>query len=253
MLNIETIVFPVRFYTNPDNRGEFIDYKDAESKGVWFDGAESKIPLDHFIRQHNAVNKGNVHERPYQYSTLMKSVSLNGCTPINGAMLYAEVAARNMFGRDESRGIVNRAVIQDYGEGLKIKKPGEVLSVVGENVITENGAFKIDKDGKAVFNDAVMRNEVNATKTEPFEPCRKGWKTIRNAVIGDSLILGGVIHSAIDNRDEKIKELEEKVSFLTGRLEAVSKAMRSEGEDVVTHAKVLRQMADALVNIWCGE
>lgn len=188
------------------------------------------ITLEYFLAHNARVNPTNDPKKDYYIAKGYdpEPIQLNGCTSMHGALRYAEVAACNMFGRDESRGIVNRAVVHPY----------------------KCDSFKIDKDGKAVFKDAVMRNEVNATKTEPFEPCRKGWETIRNAVIGDSLILGGVIHSAIDNRDEKIKELEEQVSFLTGRLEAVSKAMRSQGEDVVMHAKVLRSMADALVNIW---
>lgn len=248
MLNIETLAFPARFYTNTDKRSEFIDFKDAESKGVWFDGVESNIPLDYFIRQHNAVNKGNVPERPYQYATRMGSVSHSGCVSIGEAMRYSEVTALNMFGRDESRGLVNRAAIHYYGEGLKIKQPGAVLAVVGESIITEDGAFKIDKDGKAVFNDAAMRNEVSATGTNTQEG---DGEAIRKAVIGDSLIMNGIIHAAIDDRDEKIKELEKQVDSLTGQLEEVSKALRSEGvEGVVTHAKVLRQMADALVSLW---
>lgn len=166
------------------------------------------ITLEYFLALNARVNPRNDPEKDYYISEGYgpEPLRLSGCTSIDGALRYAEVASRNMFGRDESRGIVNRAVVHPY----------------------DCGAFKFDKEGKVSFNDA----------------------SIRNAVIGDSLILGGVIHSAIDNRDEKIKELEEEVSFLTGRLEAVSKAMRSEGEDVVMHAKVLRSMADALVNIW---
>lgn len=166
------------------------------------------ITLEYFLTHNARVNPANKPEKDYYISEGYgpEPLRLSGCTSIDGALRYAEVASRNMFGRDESRGIVNRAVVHPY----------------------DCGAFKFDKEGKVSFNDA----------------------SIRNAVIGDSLILGGVIHSAIDSRDEQIKELEEQVSFLTGRLEAVSKAMRSEGEDVVMHAKVLRNMADALVNIW---
>lgn len=166
------------------------------------------ITLEYFLTHNARVNPANNPDKDYYISEGYgpEPLRLSGCTSIDGALRYAEVASRNMFGRDESRGIVNRAVVHPY----------------------DCGAFKFDKEGKVSFNDA----------------------SIRNAVIGDSLILGGVIHSAIDSRDEQIKELEEQVSFLTGRLEAVSKAMRSEGEDVVMHAKVLRNMADALVNIW---
>lgn len=166
------------------------------------------ITIEYFLAHNARVNPTNNPDKDYYISEGYgpEPLRLSGCTSIDGALRYAELTSRNMFGRDESRGIVNRAVVHPYN----------------------CGAFKFDKEGKVSFNDA----------------------SIRNAVIGDSLILGGVIHSAIDSRDEQIKELEEQVSFLTGRLEAMSKAMRSQGEDVVMHAKVLRSMADALVNIW---
>ena len=166
------------------------------------------ITLEYFLAHNARVNPTNNPDKDYYISEGYgpEPLRLSGCTSIDGALRYAELTSRNMFGRDESRGFVNRAVVHPYN----------------------CGAFKFDKEGKVSFNDA----------------------SIRNAVIGDSLILGGVIPSAIDSRDEQIKELEEQVSFLTGRLEDVSKAMRSQGEDVVMHAKVLRSMADALVNIW---
>lgn len=215
MLNIETLAFPARFYTNHDNRGEFIDFKTKDAKGVWFDGVESKIPLDYFIRQHNAVNKGNVPERPYQYATRMGSAI--ACPTIKQALHYAEESAHNMFGRDESRGIVNRAIVHGYGEPQESRiLPGEIK------------AAKISADVFAVRRDGSM--------------------LINNAIIG------GQIHASVFKENDRIKELEEQVDFLTGQLEAVSKALRSEGvEGVVTHAKVLRQMADALVNIWRGQ
>lgn len=214
MLNIETITFPARFYTNPDNRGEFIDFKAADTKGVWHDGLESRIPLDYFIRQHNAVNKGNVPERPYQYATRMGSAI--ACPTIKQAIDYAGEAAHNMFGRDESRGIVNRAIVHGYGE---------------------------------LQESRILAGEIKADKISPyvFSVRRDGSMLINNAIIG------GQIHAAVFKDKDRIKELEEQVAFLTGQLEAVSKAMRSNGENVVTHAKVLRQMADALVNIWRGE
>lgn len=211
MLNIETITFPARFYTNPDNRGEFIDFKAADTKGVWHDGLESRIPLDYFIRQHNAVNKGNVPERPYQYATRMGSAI--ACPTIKQALDYAGETAHNMFGRNESRGIVNRAIVHGYGEPQEsIILPGEIK------------AAKI--------------------KADVFEVRRDGSMLINNAIIGSQ------IHAAVFKEKDRIKELEEQVDFLTGQLEAVSKAMRSNGENVVTHAKVLRQMADALVSLW---
>lgn len=215
MLNIETITFPARFYTNPDNRGEFIDFKAADTKGIWHDGLESRIPLDYFIRQHNAVNKGNVPERPYQYATRLGSALVARPT-IKQALNYSGETACNMFGRNESRGIVNRAIVHGYGEPQESKiLPGEIKAAK-----IKAGAFEVRRDGGMLINNA---------------------------------IIGGQIHAAVFKEKDRIKELEEQVDFLTGQLEAVSKAMRSNGENVVTHAKVLRQMADALVNIWRGE
>lgn len=214
MLNIETITFPARFYTNPDNRGEFIDYKDDNSKGKWFDGGESNIPLDYFICKHNVFNKGNVPERPYQYATRMGSAI--ACPTIKQALDYAGETACNMFGRNESRGIVNRAIVHGYGEPQESKiLPGEIKAAK-----IKAGVFEVRRDGSMLINNA---------------------------------IIGGQIHADVFKEKDRIKELEEQVDFLTGQLEAVSKAMRSNGENVVTHAKVLRQMADALVNIWRGE
>lgn len=214
MLNIETITFPVRFYTNPYNRGEFIDFKAADTKGVWHDGLESSIPLDYFICKHNVFNKGNVPERRFQYATRMGSAI--ACPTIKQALDYAGETAHNMFGRNESRGIVNRAIVHGYGEPQESR---------------------------------ILPGEIKADKIEAgaFEVCRDGSMLINNAIIG------GQIHAAVFKEKDRIKELEEQVDFLTGQLEAVSKAMRSNGENVVTHAKVLRQMADALVNIWRGE
>ena len=215
MLNIETITFPARFYTNPDNRGEFIDFKAADTNGVWHDGLKSRIPLDYFIRQHNAVNKGNVPERPYQYATRLGS-ALVACPAIKQALNYSGETACNMFCRNESRGIVNRAIFHGYGEPQESKiLPGEIKA---DKI--KAGVFEVRRDGSMLINNA---------------------------------IIGGQIHAAVFKEKDRIKELEEQVDFLTGQLEAVSKAMRSNGENVVTHAKVLRQMADALVNIWRGE
>lgn len=212
MLNIETITFPARFYTNPDNRGEFIDFKADDTKGVWHDGLESRIPLDYFIRQHNAVNKGNVPERPYQYATRLGS-ALVACPTIKHALNYSGETACNMFGRNESRGIVNRAIVHGYCEPQESKiLPGEIKAAK-----IKAGVFEVRRDGSMLINNA---------------------------------IIGGQIHAAVFKEKDRIKELEEQIDFLTGQLEAVSKAMRSNGENVVTHAKVLRQMADALVSLW---
>lgn len=236
MLNIETITFPARFYTNPDNRGEFIDFKADDTKGVWHDGLESRIPLDYFIRQHNAVNKGNVPDRPYQYATRMGSAI--ACPTIKQALDYAELTSRNMFGRDESRGIVNRAVVHPY----------------------DCGDFKFDKEGNASFNDASIRNAVigdsiidpfhydNNTEGDDTEPLLK---------YVDCALSDATYESFMREPFSRIAELEKQVAFLTGELQAahakiekVREIMRSEpGYDIEDHARVLRMMADAFAKL----
>lgn len=218
MLNIETITFPARFYTNQYNRGEFIDFKAADTKGVWHDGLESRIPLDYFIRQHNAVNKGNAPERPYQYATRMGSAI--ACPTIKQAIDYAGEAAHNMFGRDESRGIVNRAIVHGYGDPQESR---------------------------------ILAGEIKAAKISPdvFSVRRDGSMLINNAIIGCQ------IHAAVFKEKDRIKELEEQVAFLTGELQAahakiekVREIMHSEpGYDVEDHARVLRMMADAFAKL----
>lgn len=211
MLTIKTIDFPARFYTNPDNRGEFIDYKDANSKGKWFDGVESKLPLDYFILHHNAANEGNVPELPYQYATRMGSDI--ACPTIKQALDYAGDAAHNMFGRNESRGIVNRTIAHGYGEPQESRiLPGEIKAAK-----IKADVFEVRRDGSMLVNDAVIRGEVYAT--------------------------------AFKEKD-RIKELEEQVESLTGQLDAVRKIMRTvPGMSVQDHAKVLRRMTDALLNL----
>lgn len=218
MLTIKTIAFPARFYTNPDNRGEFIDYKDANSKGKWFDGGESNIPLDYFICKHNVFNKGNVPERPYQYATRMGSAI--ACPTIKQALDYAGETAHNMFGRNESRGIVNRAIVYGYGEPQESRiLPGEIIAVK-----IKADEFEILRDGSMLINDAV--------------------------------ISGGVYATTFKEKD-RIKEIEEQVDFLTGELqearatiETVREIMRSEpGYDIRDHARVLRLMADAFAKL----
>lgn len=219
MLNIETLVFPARFYTNPEKRSEFIDYKDAESKGVWFDGVESKIPLDYFIRQHNAINKANRPDKPYQYATLRGSAFLAYPT-IEQALEYAmSTGDDTMSGLFSGGGYAGRSIV-DCMENAVI--PGRKVD-----------SFKIAAD---IF--AIKRN---------------GDLTINDEKVSNAAITRAAIARASSD-SKRVKELEEQVAFLTGQLDAVSKAMRSDNvEDVVTHAKVLRQMADALVNIWRGK
>uniref|UniRef100_UPI001F43FBE0 hypothetical protein n=1 Tax=Escherichia coli TaxID=562 RepID=UPI001F43FBE0 len=50
---------------------------------------------------------------------------------------------------------------------------------------------------------------------------------------------------------DRVKELESELNAAHNTIEKIRGAMRTpEGEDAQTHAKVLRQMADALVSLW---
>lgn len=50
---------------------------------------------------------------------------------------------------------------------------------------------------------------------------------------------------------DRVKELESELNAAHNTIEKIRAAMRTpEGEDAQTHAKVLRQMADALVSLW---
>ena len=155
---------------------------------------ESIQPLSYFLERNARQNPNNEPDKDYYISSGL------GEKP---AISYAEETARNMFGRDESRGIVNFGF---YGGGLiggvKIKSPSEVAAALG--------GF----DKRSVI--------------------------------------------AVPSKEDALRK---EVDRLTGELTAahatiqkVREAMRTRpGDDVQAHAKVLRQMADALVKLWQGE
>lgn len=111
----------------------------------------------------------------------------------------------NMFGRDESRGVVR--------------------------------GFKIGAEKSANFKDGV--------------------KSASDAVSA----LGMLSRSVIVKPDgeiakeallaDRVKELESELNAANNTIEKIRAAMRTpKGDDAQTHAKVLRQMADALVSLW---
>lgn len=181
-------------------------------------------PLSYFLERNARQNPNNEPDKDYYISSGL------GEKPV---IDYAEETARNMFGRDESRGIVNFG-FHSGGllDGLKIKSPYEVASelinaktVSIEDAFIENGEIKSAKlSGRAGF---VIASDNFATFSAPT----------------------------------KEQALRKEVDRLTGELTAahatiqkVREAMRTRpGDDVQEHAKVLRQMADALVNLWRGE
>lgn len=184
---------------------------------------ESNLHISHFLEQHARNNPNNEPEQDYYISSGL------GEKPV---IAYAEETARNMFGRDESRGIVNFGFHSGgLVDGLKIKSPSEVAALVNvktigiEDAFIQNGEIKSAKlSGRAGF---VIASDNFATFSAPT----------------------------------KEQALRKEVDRLTGELTAahatiqkVREALRTqEGEDVQAHAKVLRQMADALVKLWHGE
>ncbi|QEG10372.1 hypothetical protein [Klebsiella phage vB_KpnS_SXFY507] len=180
-------------------------------------------PLSYFLERNARQNPNNEPDKDYYISSGLGE---------NPVIDYAEETARNMFGRNESRGIVNFGL---HGgglvDGLKIKSPSEVAALVNvktigiEDAFIQNGEIKSAKlSGRAGF---VIASDNFATFSAPT----------------------------------KEQALRKEVDRLTGELTAahatiqkVREALRTqEGEDVQAHAKVLRQMADALVKLWHGE
>ncbi|WPJ54264.1 hypothetical protein RCIP0073_00074 [Klebsiella phage RCIP0073] len=201
------------------------------------DRAPSQIPITHFLNANATSNPDNVPTRDYYISEGYGPAPECSTPSIAEAMRYAEESARNMFGRDESRGIVNFGF---YGgglvrgglvDGIKIKSPSEVAALVNvktigiEDAFIQNGEIKSAKlSGRAGF---VIASDNFATFSAPT----------------------------------KEQALRKEVDRLTGELTAahatiqkVREALRTQdGEDVQAHAKVLRQMADALVKLWNSE
>ncbi len=198
------------------------------------------ITLEYFLAHNARVNPANNPEKDYYISEGYgpEPLRLSGCTSIDGALRYAELTSRNMFGRDESRGIVNRAVVHPY----------------------DCGDFKFDKEGNASFNDASIRNAVigdsiidpfhydNNTEGDDTEPLLK---------YVDCALSDATCESFMREPFSRIAELEKQVAFLTGELQAatatiekVREIMRSEpGYSIKDHARVLRMMADAFAKL----
>lgn len=180
------------------------------------------ITLEYFLANNARVNPANNPEKDYYISEGYgpEPLRLSGCTSIDGVLRYAELTSRNMFGRNESRGIVNRAIVHGYCEPQESRiLPGEISAVK-----IKADAFEIRRDGSMLINDAVIGGEVYATTFK---------------------------------EKDRIKELEEQVDFLTGELQAahatidkVREIMRSEPSyDIQDHARVLRIMADAFAKL----
>ena len=109
----------------------------------------------------------------------------------------------NMFGRDESRGVVR--------------------------------GFKIGAEKSAHFKEGV--------------------KSASDAVAALGMLSRSMIVKPEGAKEaslaDRVKELESELNAAHNTIEKIREAMRTpEGDDAQTHAKVLRQMADALVSLW---
>lgn len=109
----------------------------------------------------------------------------------------------NMFGRDESRGVVR--------------------------------GFKIGAEKSAHFKEGV--------------------KSASDAVAALGMLSRSMIVKPEGTKEaslaDRVKELESELNAAHNTIEKIREAMRTpEGDDAQTHAKVLRQMADALVSLW---
>ena len=92
--------------------------------------------------------------------------------------------------------------------------------------------------------------KIGAEKSAHF---KEGVKSASDAVaalgmLSRSVIVGSAKEASLADR---VKELESELNAAHNTIEKIREAMRTpEGEDAQTHAKVLRQMADALVSLW---
>lgn len=181
----------------------FIDVKGVQKQNV------KPLHPHHFIAQNAVCNPNNDPEKDYYISSgLGEAPAKDWNINKSGALSYAEATARNMFGRNEDRGMVGRMVW-----------------------------------GHSDFRDAMVVGRAGS-----------------NIKIGDAVIKGGEIHEVLLEA-ANVSDLQRENTRLTGELakanaiiDEVHKALRTEkGGDVIAHAKVLRQMADALVKLWRGE
>ena len=202
------------------------------------DRAPSQIPITHFLNANATSNPDNVPTRDYYISEGYGPAPECSAQAIGEAIHYAEETARNMFGRDESRGIVNFGF---HGGGLvggvKIKSPGEVAAALSaiEDAAIENGEINLEKlSGRSGF--VIMAD---------------GFTVFNN---GNSKVKVGDLRTNEEKLQDEINRLNGELAAAHVTIKKVREALRTQpGEDVQAHAKVLRQMADALVNLWRGE
>lgn len=209
--------FPFIVTSNGVGTFTFKNFSDsAEFVDINGNSAISRLTVRYFLDENAKKNPDNIPEKDYYISRGL------GKLPIPkwhfekiGNLSYAEEVSRNMFGRDESRGLhtggfVSRSALAESRKAIDSITRGSTVAGI------------LDLDG------------IIMSMANPFR-----------------------VHA---QRDE-VGKLKEEVNRLNGELAAahatiakVREALRTQaGEDVQAHAKVLRQMADALVKLWHGE
>lgn len=94
--------------------------------------------------------------------------------------------------------------------------------------------------------------KIGAEKSAHF---KEGVKSASDAVAALGMLSRSMIVKPEGAKEaslaDRVKELESELNAAHNTIEKIRAAMRTpEGEDAQTHAKVLRQMADALVSLW---
>lgn len=94
--------------------------------------------------------------------------------------------------------------------------------------------------------------KIGAEKSANF---KEGVKSASDAVAALGMLSRSIIVKPEGAKEasltDRVKELESELNSAHNTIEKIREAMRTpEGDDVQTHAKVLRQMADAMVSLW---
>ena len=106
--------------------------------------------------------------------------------------------------------------------------------------------------GRNESRGVVRGFKIGAEKSAHF---KEGVKSASDAVASLGMLSRSMIVKPEGAKEaslaDRVKELESELNAAHNTIEKIREAMRTpEGDDAQTHAKVLRQMADALVSLW---
>lgn len=180
---------------------------------------------------------------------------------IGGNRFESEVSYEN------SAGFATRGYVKDllkYPQQTSESMFGGIASTESPLFFVDMKAHERDKDqdleaiaervlnmfGRDESRGAARGFKIGAEKSAHF---KEGVKSASDAVadlgmLSRSVIVGSAKEASLADR---VKELESELNAANNTIDKIREAMRTpEGEDAQTHAKVLRQMADALVSLW---